>query len=47
MRERYTSAGRGAHKARRRGGHVGQAQSVIAKGEAVVAPGTHVRFLIE
>jgi len=28
-------------------GHVGRAQSVSAEGEAVVAPGVHIRFLIE
>jgi hypothetical protein len=28
-------------------GRVGRAQSVSAEGEALVAPGIHIRFLIE
>jgi hypothetical protein len=32
---------------RRRGGRVGRVQSVSAEDEALIAPNTHIRFLIE
>jgi hypothetical protein len=47
LRGRCASAAREAHKARRRGRARGGGQSVSAEGEAVVASGDHIRFLIE